>query len=86
MIYAHEAKKKTEEIINNEVFKELALLEKEIKEAINRGEYKICHEGTISPEVKKKLIEFGYQVKTDSSYNENYVVISWDSILRSINS
>lgn len=86
MILAHEAKKKTEETINNETFKELALLEKEIKEAISNGEYRICHEGSISKETEKKLVEFGYQVSHDSQYNESYVIIRWDSILRSVNS
>lgn len=85
MILAHEARKETEKKQNDKTFMELSLLEKEIREAIEKGEYMVHHDGSISEETKKKLKEYGYSVEVNIQYNETITTIRWDKILRGIN-
>lgn len=77
MISANEAREKTEAVRNNSVKRELERIEHEIKEAISKGDNNITLDGTISNLTENYLRQLGYEVYTDSQYNESYLTIKW---------
>ncbi len=77
MISANEAREKTEAVRNNSVKRELERIEHEIKEAISKGNNNIALDGTISNPTENYLQQLGYEVYTDSQYNESYFTIKW---------
>ena len=80
MISANRARKKTEAVRNarnNNGKYEMKNIEREIEDAINRGENKISFVGTISQQTTERLRKLGYEVHTGSQYNESYFTIKW---------
>lgn len=77
MLSASEAKKKTQDSINDRVTKELDKLNKQIDKAIARGSFSISNDGILQSETSKRLESLGYRVQTGSQYNESYYNISW---------
>ena len=78
MLYAHEAKRKTLENIEECTTKELSKIEKQINEAVANGKFSISNSGSLQPESMRRLEEGGYKVTIKSQYNESYYVISWE--------
>ncbi len=77
MISASEARKKTENNINNCATKELSEIMKQIDKAIANGNFLISNDGYLQSQTRKKLEELGYKVETGSQYNEGYYSVSW---------
>ena len=77
MISASEARKKTENNINNCATKELSEIMQEIDEAIEDGKFSISNDGYLQSKTKQRLEELGYKVKTGSQYNESYYSVNW---------
>jgi len=77
MISASEARKKTENNINNCVTKELSEIMEKINKAIANGKFSISNDGYLETETERRLEELGYKIKTDSQYNESYYSVSW---------
>lgn len=77
MISASEARKKTENNINNCITKELSEIMEQINEAIEDGKFSISNDEYLQSETKQRLEELGYKVKTGSQYNESYYSVSW---------
>lgn len=77
MITANEAKRITQNNINECMTKELTELEMQIKKAIDEGKFSISNDGVLQQATKRQLEEFGYKVQTGSQYNESYYSISW---------
>lgn len=77
MISSDEARKKTENNINNCVTKELSEIMEKIDKAIVNGRFSISNDGYLESQIRKKLEEFGYKVETGSQYNESYYSVSW---------
>ncbi len=77
MISASEARKKTENNINNCITKELSEIMRQIEKAIANGKFSISNDGYLQSETRKKLEELGYKVEIGSLYNEGYYGVSW---------
>ncbi len=77
MISASEARKKTENNINNCATKELSEIMEKIDRAIANGKFSISDDGYLQSQTRKKLEELGYKVETGSQYNEGYYSVSW---------
>ena len=77
MISAREAREKTEAVRNNGVEWELKRIEHEIEEAIRNGDNNIALDGSISYQMANFLRQLGYEVHTNSQYNESYFTIEW---------
>ncbi len=77
MISAIEARKKTENNINNCVTKELSEIMEKINKAITNGKFSISNDGYLETETEQRLEELGYKIKTGSQYNESYYSVSW---------
>lgn len=77
MISAKEARKITDNDIYN---KELKEIEEKIKEACNKGCDYITKDGRIHPEVRRKLIELGFEVfyrENGGFYDSEETTIKW---------
>lgn len=72
--FASEANKMTNNTINHCMTQELERLSKLIKNAIMDGNFSISEEGSLKPEIRKKLEELGYKVDVGGQY---YYIISW---------
>ncbi len=77
MLSANEAKKKTQDNINNCITQEFKKIEEQINDAIFEGEYSISNNGRLKHIIKEKLKELGYKIEISSQYNEPYYIISW---------
>ncbi len=77
MISASEARKKTENNINNGTTRELSEIMRQIEKAITNGKFSISNDGYLQSETEQKLEELGYKIKTGSQYNESYYSVSW---------
>ncbi len=77
MISASEARKKTENNINNGTTRELSEIMRQIEKAIANGKFSISNDGYLQSETEQKLEELGYKIKTGSQYNESYYSVSW---------
>lgn len=77
MINASEARRKTENNINNCVTKELSEIMEQIDEAIEDGKFSISNDGCLKSETKQRLEELGYKVETGCQYNESYYSVRW---------
>lgn len=77
IVSAEEARRRTEEIINDTVNAELAFVKDLIEEAISKGEYRAhCYE-PISGDTRKVLKEKGYTVEHRFYMNEFDTTIKW---------
>lgn len=74
---ASDAKKLTEEYINQCLTKDLKEISEKIKEAIANGKFAISGNGCLQKETKQRLEELGYKVTYGTQYNESYWNISW---------
>lgn len=77
MTTASEARKKTEAVRNNGVKRDVERIEREIQEAISKGDNNIALDGVISRPTAEYLRSLGYEVNTGSQYNESYFTIKW---------
>lgn len=77
IISAENARKKTQEVINNITCTELAYVKDLIEEAINKGKYMVRCYNYIGEETERILIENGYEVKHYFDCNEDYTTIRW---------
>ena len=77
LLSASEAHKKTIDNIKNCHTKELAEIDKRIREAIGDGKFSINRNGCLQRETRQRLRELGYEVIVDSQYNESFWKISW---------
>ncbi len=77
MISASEARKKTENNINNCATKELSEIMEKIDKAIANGKFSISNDGYLQFETEQRLEELGYKIKTGSQCNESYYTVSW---------
>lgn len=59
------------------LYKELEIIEQNIKNAIIKGENRVCIDCSISPNARAMLEQIGYKVKCGSQYNQSYVNIEW---------
>lgn len=77
MITASEARAKTEAVRNGSVSREMETIEREIEQAICKGDNNIALDGTIKRETADHLRSLGYEVHVGSQYNESYFTIKW---------
>lgn len=77
LMFAREAKAKTEQVIDSATNGELIMVKEAIDEAISRGAFSTEIKGALHPAVKEKLIERGYDVEYGNQYNETWCTISW---------
>ena len=77
---ASEANKMTNNAIFSRTAQQLEELSKQIKAATTDGKFSISLDGSLKPETRKKLEEFGYKVETGNQYNESYYSISWEEV------
>lgn len=77
MITASEARAKTEAVRNDGVSREMERIEREIEQAICKGDNNIALDGTIKRETAEHLRSLGYEVHIGSQYNESYFTIKW---------
>lgn len=77
LLSASEAYQKTVDNIKNCYTKELAEINKRIEDAITDGKFSINGDGYLQRETIQRLRELGYEIKTDSQYNEPLWKISW---------
>lgn len=75
--FAHEANDMTKHVIDGRTTQQLAELSKQIKAAIADGNFSINLDGSLNPEIRKKLEKLGYKVEISNQYNESYCIISW---------
>ena len=76
MISAKNARSITDNSVSN---RELREIEKRIIEACHEGRDSITKEGRINPEVRRRLIELGYEVfyKEEGFWGSKETRISW---------
>ena len=67
----------TEQSIDNLTSQKMVEINSEIRTAIDKGEFSISGDGTLTTTVIEKLRNMGYKVKNDSQYNESFWSISW---------
>lgn len=77
MITASEAKAKTEAARNDDISREMERIEREIEQAICKGDNNIALDGAIKRETAEHLRSLGYEVHVGSQYNESYFTIKW---------
>ena len=77
MLAANEAKRQTQNNIDNCATQELDKIDKQITEAISNGKFSICNDGTIQPKTREMLESLVYKVQTGSQYNEAYYSVNW---------
>ena len=77
---ASEANKMTNNVIDSYMTQQLAELSKLIRDAVADGKFSISEDGSLKPEIRKKLEELGYKVETSTQYNEPYYSISWREV------
>lgn len=77
MLSASDAKSKTQNNINEYANYELSRLNAQILDAIAEGKFSICNDGSLQPQIRKKLEELGYEVKSGMQKNESYYSVSW---------
>lgn len=77
MISAAEARAKTEAVRNDGVSREMERIEREIEQAICKGDNNIALDGTVKRETVEHLRSLGYEVHVGSQYNESYFTIKW---------
>lgn len=75
--FAHEANNMTKHVIDGRTTQQLEELAKQIKAAIADGKFSVNLDGSLDPEIRKKLEELGYKVEIGNQYNEWYCIISW---------
>lgn len=75
--FAHEANNMTKHVIDGRTTQQLEELTKQIKAAIADGKSSVNLDGSLDPEIRKKLEELGYKVEIGNQYNEWYCIISW---------
>ena len=79
IVSAEEARRRTEEIVNDTVYAELTFVKDLIEEAISKGEYNTPCYIPINAETRKILVEKGYRVGYQFVMNEGYMtMIKWD--------
>lgn len=74
---ASEANKMTNDTIDSRTTQQLVELSKLIRDAITDGNFSISKDGSLKPEIRKKLEELGYKVEIGTQCNEPYYSISW---------
>lgn len=77
MISVKEAREQSEQNKQDILYKELEIIEQNIKNAIIKGENRVCIDCSISPNARAMLEQIGYKVKCGSQYNQSYVNIEW---------
>lgn len=77
VLLAHEANKMTNENIERDCTRQLIEISTEIRNAVTDGKFSISRDGSLKPEIRKKLEEFGYKVEIGTQHNESYYSISW---------
>lgn len=77
---ASEANKMTNDTIDSRTTQQLAELSKLIRDAIADGDFSISKDGSLKPEIRKKLEELGYKVEIGTQCNEPYYSISWRKV------
>ena len=77
---ASEANKMTNNAIDSCTTQQLTELSKLIRDAIADGKFSISEDGSLKPEIRKKLEELGYKIETGNQYNESYYSISWREV------
>lgn len=77
LLSAAEAKAMTEQSIDNLTSQKMVEINSEIRTAIDKGEFSISGDGTLTTTIIEKLRNMGYKVKNDSQYNESFWSISW---------
>ena len=78
MLPAREAKKETQNNINNCNTRELLYLDKCISNAIKSGKFSFSILGNLYHSTQMKLTELGYKIKTDKDKNDqSYYIIDW---------
>lgn len=79
IVSAEEARRRTEEIVNDTVYAELTFVKDLIEEAISKGEYNTPCYIPINAETRKTLVEKGYRVEYQFIMNAGYItMIRWD--------
>ena len=77
-ISAKSAKEKADDI-NNKIFNaQIEYITKLIKEAVERGEYRITYDKDILKKTNDTLIDSGFKIESGGRYNEIKYVISWN--------
>ncbi len=77
MIDAKEAKKKAVEANTSATSFQQKQIERKIKDAVGKGEYKIYVYEHIKPDLVSLLKKLGYEVHFSSVRNETLYTISW---------
>lgn len=76
LLSAAKAKVMTEQSIDNLTSQKMAEINSKIRAVIEKGEFSISGDGTLSFAIIEKLRKIGYKAENDSQYNESYWSIS----------
>lgn len=77
MISAKEVRKQSEQNNQSKLHKEIEMIERNINNAIAKGENRVYIEPAISTSAKQMLQQLGYKVKYGQQYNNSYTNIEW---------
>lgn len=77
MINASEAKRRTQEVIENDKAEQMSHIESMVEDAISEGKVYVCWDGSLKDTVVTELRSLGYTVERYTQYNEVSYTISW---------